>query len=291
MRTTVRAVTDHLIENGFLLRDHDGKPTRWGNFSPEFFHSAQGWEQRGLNSMMILSFLRVAEHITGDAKYGESYRYLCDEHHYDFNAMQSKSYFPPDFVVPWDNNLCLLSWYGLFNYETDPERLLRWRLSVKHAWQHIAKQMNPLWNLLYQACATRFADLAADGYFDSAYPELEPYREALLKEFRPEARLEDSLATLRAIPLDLIAYHVDNTHRLDVRFDPAPGAQGPLFQLRGERGWGHDTFALPIDERGQVRQGHSHFDLVTPENGGWYEHEGTIFLLAYWLGVYHGFIE
>ncbi len=241
--------------------------------------------------MMMLSFLRVAEHVTGDAKYGEAFQYLCDAHQYHINAMQSKMYFPPDYVVPWDNNLCLLSWYGLVRHETDPELLLQWRLSIEHAWQHICKQKSPLWNLLYQACAMHFSKRAEEGFFENAFPELGPYRDAMLAAFGAEARIVDTLDALRGIPLDLIGYRMDNTHRLDVRFDPTPGAQGPLFQVTGDQGWGHDTFALPVEERGHVRQDRDNFKLNACEDDGWAEHEGTLFLLPYWLGVHHGFIE
>ena len=140
VRDVVRDVTDHLIRNGFLLVDHDGKPTRWGNFSPEFLNSIWGWDQRGLNSMMMLSFLNVAEHVTGDSKYAESAKMLREKHLYHINAMEAKSYFPPENVVPWDNNLCLMSMYGLMNYEKDPELMLMYRQSLEHAWLHISRQ-------------------------------------------------------------------------------------------------------------------------------------------------------
>jgi hypothetical protein len=38
----VRALTDHLIEHGFCLVDHDGKPTRWANWSPAYCNSVDG---------------------------------------------------------------------------------------------------------------------------------------------------------------------------------------------------------------------------------------------------------
>ena len=104
VREVVRDITDHLIRHGFLLRDHDGKPTRWANFSPEFHNSIWGWDQRGLNSMMLLSFLNVAHHVTGDKKYLETAEMLRNKYAYHINAMQSKMFFPPDDVVPWDNN-------------------------------------------------------------------------------------------------------------------------------------------------------------------------------------------
>ena len=43
VRQVVAAITDHLIEHGFKLVDYDGKPTRWGNFNPEYFDSIWGW--------------------------------------------------------------------------------------------------------------------------------------------------------------------------------------------------------------------------------------------------------
>ncbi len=292
VRQTVRAVTDHLIENGYLLRDHDGLPTRWGNHSPEFVNSVHGWDQRGLNSMMMLSYLKVAEHVTGDAKYAEAARYLRDEHQYHINAMHSKEFFPPENVVPWDNNLCLLSWYGLMKYETDPELMLMWRRSCEYAWQHVSKQKSALWNLLYQACSQRFAELASGNAFDGVFPEFGPYTAHTVNHFSAfDARLQDTLETLRGTPLDLIGYRMDNRHRLDVRFDNTPGAQDATVDKRGTYGWHYDGRALPIEERGHVRQDRDNFNLNACEDDGWAEHEGTLFLLPYWMGVHHGFIK
>ncbi len=289
---TVRAVTDHLVDNGFLLRDHDGEPTRWGDFSPEFLNSVRGWDQRGLNSMMMLSFLKVAEHVTGDAKYAEAAKLLRDKHNYHANAMHSKEFFPPGNVVPWDNNLCLLSWYGLIRYEDDPELMLRWRWSVQHAWAHISPQKNALWNLLYQACAQRFDEMAAEDAFKEAYPELGPYKDAALRGFSQyDPRINDTLETLRGIPLDLIGYHMDNRHRIDIIFDPTPNAAGQRSGQANAKGWHYDGRALPVEERGHVRQDRDAFALNASEDAGWAEHEGTFFLLPYWLAVHHGFIE
>ena len=90
--------------------------------------------------MMMLSFLNVAHHVTGDSTYLETAKMLRDRHHYHINAMLSKMYFPPEDVVPWDNNLCLMSMYGLINYEEDPELIMMYRESLENAWLHISKQ-------------------------------------------------------------------------------------------------------------------------------------------------------
>jgi hypothetical protein len=287
VRQVVADITDHLIRNGFLLRDHDGKPTRWGNFSPEFFNSVFGWEQRGLNSMMMLSFLNVALHVTGDQKYADTAKMLRDKHKYHINSMQSKMYFPPDFVVPWDNNLCLMSMYGLMKYETDPELLLMYRLSLEHAWSHVCKQKNAFWDVIYGALVQHFQKFAETGVYASGkvFSEAGPYSEFTAKQLlKSNLQKKNVLETLRGIPMDLIGYEIDNTHRLDVIFDPTPGQNSKI-------GWHYDGYAVPIEERGHVRQDRDGFALYANEDNGFAEHEGTFFLLPYFMAAYHEIIK
>ncbi|MBI4556222.1 MAG: hypothetical protein HY706_01440 [Candidatus Hydrogenedentes bacterium] len=255
VRALVRAVTDHIVDNGFLLRDHDGKPTRWANWSPGYLNSLNGWAERGLNSMMMLSFLKVAEHVTGDTKYSDVARMLRDEYNYHINAMLARMYFPPDYVVPWDNNLAFLSYYGLLKYETDPALLGIYGQSVGYAWQFISRHRNPLYNVIYGAF----------------FPD-------------KDAALEDTLFTLRGMPLELIGWEMKNTHRLDVVLDPTPG-QEPIM------GWHVSGKALPFDERSHVRQDRDAFALDYSEDGGFAEHEGTLYLLPYYMALYHGIIR
>jgi len=287
VREVVSAITDHMIRHGFVLMDHDGKPTRWANFSPEFFNSVWGWDQRGLNSMMMLSFLSVTGHVTGDPKYAEVAKELRDKYDYHINAMQSKMFFPPEDVVPWDNNLCLMSWYGLLNYEEDPELIMMYRESLENAWLQISKQKNAFWNMIYAALSTRFNKLVDSGIYSSGkYFKASPlYATFTAKEFyKKEYMREDIIETLEIMPLDLIGYHMDNTHRLDIVLDPTPG------QVPG-MGWHVDGSALRIDERGHVRQDRDGFAIDYSEGNGWSEQEGTFYLLPYWMARYHGVIR
>jgi len=311
VREVVRDITDHLIRNGFLLRDHDGLPTRWANFSPEFFNSVYGWDQRGLNSMMMLSFLSVAHHVTGDVKYLDTAKMLRDKHNYHINAMLSKMYFPPEDVVPWDNNLCLMSMYSLLNYEQDPELIMMYRESLEIAWLHISKQKSAFWNTLYAAQAIKFNKLVETGIYDSGkyFPEAGPFTQFTAKQYtKADFRMEDVMETLQRLPLDLIGYRMDNRHRLDIVFDPTPGQvvqdgwrpENPerpdnTFELSDEQkqktGWHVDGKALPIDERCHVRLDRDGFVLDATEGSGYSEHEGTMYLLPYYMARYHGFIK
>lgn len=287
VREVVADVTDHLVRNGFLLRDHDGEPTRWGNFSPEFLNSVWGWDQRGLNSMMMLSFLKVAEHITGEAKYAHTAQMLRDKHNYHINAMQSKAFYPPEDVVPWDNNLCLMSMYGLLLYEKDPELLMMYRESLEFSWMHISKQDNPFWNIIYAALRDHFNEVVETGVYSSGkvFPEAGPYAEFTANEFKGrDFHYEGIIDFFKLLPLDLIGYEMDNTHRLDIIQDPIPGQEPGM-------GWHVDGFALPINERGHVRQDRDAFVLHANEGNGYSEHEGTFYLLPYYMARYHGLIK
>lgn len=287
VREVVKAVTDHLINNNYCLVDHDGKPTRWAFFNPEMLHSLKGWEQRGLNSMMILSFLRVAYHVTGDKIYNDKFNELCDKYFYHINAMQSKMYFPPEYVVPWDNNLCLMSWYGIFSYEEDAEKLLMWRIALEHAWQHASRMRQPFWHFLYLACVKNFEKYIEAKKFEELYPEVPGLVPMILKlhEKPNPIALEHALDTLIGIPLDLIDYCMDNTHRLDIVLDADKHPEKV-------RGWGVDGYALPIQERPHTRNDNDPFTLNSCSGkDGMSEDEGTFFLLPYWMGVYYGFIK
>jgi len=286
VREVVRNITDHLIRHGFNLVDHDGEPTRWGRFGPDYVDTVYGWSNRGLNSMMLLSFLAVAEHVTGDAKYAEVARMLRAEHRYHINAMIARPTFPPEDVVPWDNNLALLCLYPLVHCEQDPELLLMYRRSLQDAWLFCSKQKNPLWNFIYGAGAQHFARLGADEYFDNAFPEAGPYTKRAVTAFSTyDHELQDSIDTLQGMPLDLVGWRIENSHRLDVELDNTPGQDAAY-------GWSRvNGKALPIEERCHVRQDRDAFALDATEGDGWSVHEGTFYLLPYWMGRYHGFLK
>ncbi len=283
VREVVGDIMDHFIRHGYKLVDYDGKVTRWGDFSPEYFNSVYGYDQRGLNSMMMLSFLNVAKHVTGNKKYDEEAKILRDKYGYHIYALHPKEFFPPENVVPWDNNLCLMSMYGLINYETDPSLLLMYRQSLEMAWQHISKQKNAFWDAIYASLANRFTELVDQKTFNRTdlFPENRLYAPRVVKNLYKRSNNESFiLENIQKMPLDLIGYTMDNTHRLDVVFDASPLQKTNV-------GWRSDGFALPVDERGHVRQDRDGFALLASEGDGHDEHEGTFFLLPYYMAYYH----
>lgn len=82
------------------------------------------FEQRPLNSIEILSYLKVAEHITGDAKYGHVFDELIEKHHYLLNALLMRRGTTgqwPD-INHSDDELLYLAYYPLLRLEKDPSR-------------------------------------------------------------------------------------------------------------------------------------------------------------------------
>ena len=64
----------HIMYNGYKLIDVTGQPTRWGVWSPDQLNLNQSWaDERGLNSLQILSFLLSAYHVTKDGSYWKAW--------------------------------------------------------------------------------------------------------------------------------------------------------------------------------------------------------------------------
>jgi len=263
----VRALTDHIVDHGFRLIDHDGKPTRWADWSPEYCNSLAGWADRGIQAVEMLSFLNVAHHITGDAKYRGAAKMLRELHAYHINAMDGRAVFPPENVVPWDNNLAFLSYWGLLKYETDPELLQMYRTSLDRNWLFVSKQNDPFFNFMFTAVL-----LDRD----------KPIVEDIVEDF-PKA-LARGVQTLRGMPLLLVGWPTKNSFRLDVMQDPTP-RQKPAY------GWSVVTGeALPIEERSQIRI-NSDAQSMDGGFGGDVEYEGTYYLLPYYFGLYYGLLK
>jgi len=163
-----------------------------------------------------------------------------------------------------------------------------YRESLEYAWLNISKQKNAFWNSIYGGLCQKFSENVEKGMFDSGlvFPKNKlyaPFKSELYDSWN--ARNEDILETLERIPLDLVGYEMDNTHRLDIEIDRTPGQKPGM-------GWRMDSYAVPVDERGHVRLDRDGFALLYKEvGGGRSEQEGTFYLLPYYMALYHDLIQ
>lgn len=195
IRDLVARVTDYIVDGGFVFRDIDGQATRWGVWAPELLNGNPNWSpDRGVNSVEILSFLTVAEHITGNQRYAELRKKLLDEHNYRKNILKPQTTDPGQFTHI-DSQLLGLAYRGLFAYEQDPELRELYHHSMRH-WYDLNRRIGgPFYNFIY------------GGAMESACDE------------------QRATEFLRRVPLDMIRWSVDNRNRSDVNLVNYPQSE------------------------------------------------------------------
>ncbi|MFH1741186.1 MAG: two-component regulator propeller domain-containing protein [bacterium] len=253
VRRLVRKIMDHVIDEGYVLRDIDGQATLWGVWSPEKLNGDPDWRvEKPINSFEILSFLKTACHITGDPKYQGEYRRLINKHGYAENARRPKAYGLSE-RTHIDDDLLALSAPGLMLNEDDPELHAIYMEGLTWAYRTVANDQNPYFNFI-------FGLIGGEGF-----------------------HLEESVAFLRDTPLDLRQWTVDNSQREDIQLLRRPMLE-PLQTSRmlppSERGvmrWDKNPWAVISGD----------FN----DSQGSMESCGVFWLLPYWMGRYYGFIQ
>lgn len=273
VREQVAALTDHLVDNGFRLIDHDHQPTRWGRFDPEALNFDSTWfEERGLNSLSMLTYLRVAHHITGHERYEAAIRRLVEQHGYATNLMIPKITSGPGGGNQSDDEMAFMNYYHLLKYEKDPKLRQMIALSLHRYWLLEAPEMNPFFNFVAAVALKGATYTDAFGTNDLALPGAE--------------WLEDAIETLRRIPADRFNWSYRNSHRLDViplqDHLRETGGKGLGLRANGK--------VIPYDEQFVQHWNHDPWRLDF-NGGGRTLATGTVFLLPYYMGLYHGFIR
>ncbi len=284
VRETVLAIVDHLIDHGGALVDHDGQRTRWAVFGPEQLnHDQDWWEERGLNSLSYLAYLRIAQHMSDQhmsaagpeagarrgQRYADAARRLLDDHAYLANLRNPKVQSGPGTGNQSDDEMAFMNYYHLLKYERDETVRSVVAHSLRQYWKVMRPERNPLFDFIHAA--------AIDGA---------GYRDAFDDETysRADYPLRDAVESLVLYPLERFDWALSNSHRLDIVL------LRHQEERRGIRGHLLDGRVLPIDERFVNHWNHDPWRL---DHGGQgrYLADGASFLLPYWFGLHHGLIE
>jgi hypothetical protein len=246
---TARRIMDHIIGNRYYLIDVNGKPTTWGRWSPEYFDSPRGRPDAPLNALELLSFLLTAHHVTGDARYAAEYRKVAFEMRY---AQWMERLIELRKVINYsDEELAMLPFYLAFRYENDLAMLTHYRRALDQWWINIQRENNPLWTFIYKSANSKAA-----------------------------VDLEGPVHTLYRIPMDLVNWPADNSHRTDIVWEP----DLDRFKRRQTK------YFIAPDERPVMKWNGNPFRADGGGNGG-SEDDGAFFLLPYWMGRYHGYLR
>lgn len=188
----VRRVMDKIIADGYVLKDIDGTHTRWGVWAPERLKHDPDWSnERGINALELLSYLKATYHITGDSKYQQEYERLLIDEDYASLVKRAKNYGPSS-RTHIDDELLAFAYPALFRYETEEKWLALYRESIQHWHRGIENEYSPLYTFIYAWC------IGAD------------------------TNLNENITTLREIPFDLINWTVDNSNREDIHLVREP---------------------------------------------------------------------
>lgn len=204
-------ITTHIIENGWVLRDMDGKPTRWGRWDPDYLLKPYGFEARGLNGMEAQTHVITAFALTGDQKYQDGLKQLMDWRYQTYTVRQ-KMTFPPDSIVTWDDELAFRCYHPLLRYTEDPDLRSIYLRSLERSWEVMRMQQLPYFNFIYGALTGNDCETA------------------------------QAVEHLREWSLDLINHDFQNSHRSDLQprpgYVPYAGGTRAISPRESEAMWG-----------------------------------------------------
>ncbi|MFC2123384.1 two-component regulator propeller domain-containing protein [Bacteroidota bacterium] len=188
----VLRIIDYIIDKDYVLVDIDGAHTEWGVWAPEFLNHNPDWaSERGVNSVEILSFLKLAYHVSGNKKYQKEYYELLNEHLYKDNIVHAKTTLP-SWRTYIDDELLALAYPALILYEDDSDLQTLYLKSLDNWYDALKDDDNPYFYFLYNVLASN------------------------------ELNREKSIKLLQDNPLDLIRWRVDNSKREDLFLTHSP---------------------------------------------------------------------
>ncbi|MCB9260596.1 MAG: regulator [Ignavibacteriales bacterium] len=192
VKNHITKIVNYIIDNGYVFVDIDGKHTQWGVWSPEFINNNQDWiVERGINSIEILSYLKLAYHVSGDEYYQKEYYKLLNDYNYKKNIIEPKSILPARRTYI-DDELLALVYPVLIKYETDPELIELYKKSLDKWYDALKNDDNPYFYFKYNGLANN------------------------------KLNLDRSIFLLQDNPLDLIRWTVDNSKREDISLTRKP---------------------------------------------------------------------
>ena len=182
-------ISKHILDNGWVLRDVDGQPTRWGRWDPEYLQRPYGFESRGLNSLEAQTYMWTALNLTGDPTFRKGLDQLL-AWHYETNTVREKVTFPPESIVDWDDELAFHCLHPLITYCDDPRlRSIYLRALARH-WEVMRMQKIPFFNFIYGGLTGN------------------------------DCESEQAVQHLREWSLDTISHSYRNSHRYDLATEP-----------------------------------------------------------------------
>ena len=183
-------IAGHIIDNGWVLMDMDGKPTRWGRWDPDYLLRAYGYAARGLNGLQAQTYMITAYGVSGDQKFKDGLEQTLKWGYHKYTVRQ-KVIFPPEDIASWDDDLANRCYYTMFRYVDDKELLSIYLRSLERTYELKRMEHIPWFNFTYGAVTGN------------------------------DCEVKQSVKHLREWTLDCVEHDYTNSHRTDLY--PEPG--------------------------------------------------------------------
>lgn len=145
----VKKIMDYIIKHDFNLVDIDGMHTHWGVWSPEKLNNDPEWApERGMNSLEMLSFLKLTYHISGEQKYQDVYLQLINEANFldNIERMHHQNEAWKTYI---DAFLSTFVYPALIKYEDDPKLKAVYENHMKRWFERHKREKSPFFNYFY----------------------------------------------------------------------------------------------------------------------------------------------
>jgi hypothetical protein len=250
------ALADHLIENELEIIDWDGERTTHGDLRGRII----GFIPNGVNALICLAIAKVAAEGAGEQKYIDFYEQLVQDGYPQITKWSHFSIFGIGNRV--NDNMAYLALYPLLFLEDDREIVQKLRKGGRRTWSHVREDHNAFFSFVHAAVV---------GDDEPGQP---PGGEGKAKGREAIFEFPDNKVVW---PVDLTREEFDfpraflNTRKCE----PKSKRAVPLYlRPRSASLWVSDPHRLVGYLKGI----------------GNVEHTGIDYLIAYWLGRYHGFI-
>ena len=256
--SAIKNITSWISENGYTLVSNFGETTTWGIWSPSYINGNASWyEQRGLNSLQMLSWLKLTTRLTQDSQYYFRFLELADQSMYKLNIINQK-----------------LTASGEINYSDDELAWMSYAI-----WIQSEAEGGPLNPNLEEFSVSLNRTIGINHLTKSALYNF-IYLSTLDSptEFSNQL-LDDAIWCLQSWPLEQIDWPVHNSHRSDIIWSEVLDDQGDPQTLTH----------LRYDELAMFRWNSNPFRV--DGGSGFSEYDPSAFLLPYWMGVYHKLIS
>eukprot|EP01102_Stenamoeba_stenopodia_P019391 TRINITY_DN7307_c0_g1_i2.p1 TRINITY_DN7307_c0_g1~~TRINITY_DN7307_c0_g1_i2.p1 ORF type:complete len:916 (-),score=180.24 TRINITY_DN7307_c0_g1_i2:23-2770(-) len=281
--TLVDDIATYILDNNYYLIDPGtGKHTSWGVWNPDILNNGDGYmEERGLNSMEMLSFLIAAYRMTSNPRYLNAYNDLIETSLFGLNSVTEFISAPTDIDYA-DHDMSFLTRFALYDNLIKLKMPIPWWLdaSLERAFAFLVREKRALFHTVYAVIRQVLAPA-------NVGKRVMNKRSTIAALFPVPAFqnmsdiINEARASLLLWPLSQIDWPFQNLYRTDIQINyesPQIGNNETLKVLRPDERYAFRWTSDPF-----VASGYGEYGIGT----GFQEVDTSYWLMVYYLSLIH----